>query len=244
MGWFGQRKTTLLEAFTLRRVVALPIVIAVVTAVVHGSVALSQLFAQREGQMLLGIPSWIYGVVAGLLLVLYFLIEHATRLRLQLEPRLKIAFNPDAEGIVRTPTEIYAEGKKIADDEAVYIRVTLQALSRTTVKNCVAFLTGIEKRRISTDPFIEVPVHGAIYLIPNPIDVHPRIPMPIDFLKSGRSDNKLEFSMPWPFRLRGALDEQATYRFKIDVNGDGITETIQVEVDWTGKWDAITARQV
>jgi hypothetical protein len=69
--------------------------------------------------------------------------------------------------------------------------------------------------------------------------------MPIAFLKAGQFDNKLGFTVDGlPLRLRDTFDEQGTYRFTINVNGEGITETIRVEVDWTGKWDGITARQV
>jgi hypothetical protein len=243
MGWLSDYRTTIIEAFTLRRVIALPLVIATVTAVVHASTALSKQFAR--GETLLGAPSWAWGLIAGLLLFLYFMIACANRLRLQLEPKINVSFNPNGEGMVTTPTEIYKDGKLFAHDEAVYIGITLQALSRTTVKNCVAFVTGIEKRRISNDHFIEIPVHGPLNLTPTPIDVHPRIPMPIAFLKAGQFDNKLGFTVDGlPLRLRDTFDEQGTYRFTINVNGEGITETIRVEVDWTGKWDGITARQV
>jgi hypothetical protein len=61
-------------------------------------------------------------------------------------------------------------------------------------------------------------------------------------VKCGQFDNKLGFTVPTPFTLERALDDNATYRFTIEVNGDGISETIQVEVDWTGKWDSIVAR--
>jgi hypothetical protein len=245
MGWFSQRKTTVLEAFTLRRVLALPIVISVVTAVVHASVALSNLLA--KGQLLLGVPSWVYGIVAGLLLVLFFFLEHATRLRIELEPRLNVSFNPDAEGITRTPTEVYAytgsKVEKVRDDEAIYVRITLKSLSKATVKDCVAFVTKLEKKTLTDTEFIDIPLHGAIPLVPSPIVVYPRIPATIDFLKSGRYDNKLELSVSWSLRLRGALDDLGTYRFTIEVNGDGVTDTIRVEMNWNGSWESITGRR-
>src|SRR5260370_1971862 len=103
MVWVNQRATTILNAFTLRRVIALPIVIAVVTAVVHGSAALSQFFLQQEGRMLLGLPSWAYGLLAGLLLLLFFLLEYANRLRLELEPNLPVTFYREHICLVHSP---------------------------------------------------------------------------------------------------------------------------------------------
>jgi hypothetical protein len=85
-------------------------------------------------------------------------------------------------------------------------------------------------------------LRGALSLTPSPINVYPRVPTTVDFLKSGQHDNKLEGSIPWPFRLDGALDDKATYGFTIEVIGDDIAQNIRVEIDWAGKWDAITGR--
>jgi hypothetical protein len=236
----------ILEAFTLRRVIALPIFIAVVTAVVRGSAALSEYLTRQEGHAFLGVPSPAWGILAGLLLVFYFLIQYATRIRKSIIPKISVVFNPSGEGIVRTPTEVYqqTEGKwaKIRTDQAVYIRITIRAMSRMTVKGCVAFITRIQKRPTPTASFTEVLVFNAIALTQTPLDVYPRVPATVDFLKCGQFDNKLGFTVPTPFSLEGALDDNATYRFTIEVNGDGISETIEVEVDWTGKWDSIVAR--
>jgi len=139
---------SILESFTLRRVIALPILIAVVTAVVRGSTALSEFFTHQEGRTLLGIPSFAWGLLAGLLLILGFVIQHATSLRKSLSPKISVSFNPTGDGIVRTPTEIYEQtGSKwagVRTDQAVYIRIAIRTLSRTTVKACVAYLTKIE----------------------------------------------------------------------------------------------------
>jgi hypothetical protein len=54
MDWLSQRVATLLDAFTLRRVIALPIVIAVVSVAATLSTAISQTFA--NGDLLLGLP--------------------------------------------------------------------------------------------------------------------------------------------------------------------------------------------
>jgi hypothetical protein len=49
---------------------------------------------------------------------------------------------------------------------------------------------------------------------------------------------------PWPFRLENALDDDASYRFTIDVIGEGLAKTICIAVVWTKRWDAITGSKV
>jgi hypothetical protein len=91
---------------------------------------------------------------------------------------------------------------------------------------------------------VDIPLHGSISLTPSPIDVHPRIQNVLGFLKAGEADNELSGTTPWPFRLEGALKEEATYRFTIEVIGDGLAKNIRVTVVWTKRWNAITAYKV
>jgi hypothetical protein len=206
-------------------------------------------FPQNAGPpVIFGFPSWILGLTLAFFIFAIWMLEVAAHYRKKLLPKIGVSFNRTGEGIVRTKTVVVEQDVtgaiKRRDDEAVYIRITLSAVSQITVRGCVAFLTEIEKKLIPTGPFIKIPVAGGIPITQTPIDVHPRVPTSVDFLKSGRSDNKLEFSMAWPLRLLGALDDNATYRFTIEVNGDGITETIRVDIDWAGKWDTVTGHQV
>jgi hypothetical protein len=52
----------------------------------------------------------------------------------------------------------------------------------------------------------------------------------------------LGFCVPTPFLLADIFDDKATYRFTVEVNGEGVTQTIVVEADWGGKWDGIVVR--
>jgi hypothetical protein len=89
-----------------------------------------------------------------------------------------------------------------------------------------------------------VPVNGSLSLVTAPMDVHPRVPLSIDFFKAGRNDKRLEPAFAWPFRLRGVFDDIGLYRVILEVIGDGIGQSICVEINWTGQWDQITGRQV
>ncbi len=44
-----------------------------------------------------------------------------------------------------------------------------------------------------------------------PVDVYPRVPATVDFLKVGEFDKKLGGTVPWPYRLDGAFDDKATF---------------------------------
>jgi hypothetical protein len=101
MGWLGQRATTVVGALTLRRVIALPIMVAVITAAVRGSTAITGYLLEHEWRFL-GLPSWAFGLLAGLLLLLYFLIEYANRLRLELEPKLQVSFDRERGCVVES----------------------------------------------------------------------------------------------------------------------------------------------
>jgi hypothetical protein len=165
------------------------------------------------------------------------LIGQATHLRLQLEPKLKLSFNPNAEGMGRTPTKVYEpSGKELRTDEAIYIRITLDCLSKATVKDCVAFITKIEKKLPNSETFSTIRMYGAIPLLSQPREVYANIPATIDFLKTGKYENKLDCAVPLPFVLEDVFKGIATYRIIIRVNSAGITQEIQVDVDWTGDW--------
>jgi hypothetical protein len=259
MGWFRDSFSLLREAASQNKVL---LTVAGGLLLFLGAADTAQKFVQErisdwimlprhgESVLMFGVPSSLLAVMLASFIIAFWLLLYAGGLRKRLTPKIDVQFNPKGEGIVLSPTHVYERDQTgnitgIREDEAVYVSITLMTLSETTIRNCVAFLTKIERRLIPTGPFVDIPVFSLIPLLPNPIDVHPQIPIPVSFLKAGRSDNKLEFSMSgWPLRLRGAFDQSATYRCTIGVNGDGVTRTIQVDVDWAGKWDAITARQV
>jgi hypothetical protein len=93
------------------------------------------------------------------------------------------------------------------------------------------------------DQFIDIPLQGSLSLTPQPVDVYPRIPATVSFLKAGQYDNRLGGAISWPFRLDDVFNDNAIYRFTMEVVGDDIAKNICVEVDWGGEWDKITGRE-
>lgn len=225
MGWFGQRATTILNAFTLRRVLALPLAVAVVTAFVHGSAALSQFFLHQEGRMLLGLPSWAYGVLAGLLLLIYFLLEYATRLRLEIEPKLRVSFDRERGCLVNTPVQHFIQehgaygGTRTVlahTTRAIFARIRADALSSTKVRGCVAYITAIKSKKQSEDSFTRHPIHDPIPLASQEADVPTKVPWFWDFITVSQEPGSVpEFPVPVKLTLYDAVRAPGIYRFTI-----------------------------
>jgi hypothetical protein len=245
MGRFADRGITIKNSLTLERVIAVPILFGVITGVDR----LASLIAAQRGAMLAGVPGWAWATLAVSWLLLGFMIEYATRLRLSLIPKLALSFNPLKEGIVQTPIEVPVQGSisgqvLIKEYRASYVRIRIDALSKTTVKGCAAYLTKIEKRRHPGEAFVEVPLSADLLLTPTPIDVPPKVRGTVDFLTCNDLHNKLVLSTPAPFTMRDIFDEPGTYRITIVVIAGDIDKTIQVEIDWSSKWDMIVGRQI
>lgn len=255
MGWLSQRAATIVDAFTLRRVIALPIVIAVVTAVVHGSAALSQFFFHQEGRMLLGLPSWAFGVLAGLLLMLFFLLEQATRLRLEIQPKLKVSFDAERGCLVISPVQHFRQEPGTYNDtprtvlaretKSIFARVRADTTSISKVRGCVAYITAIESKKQPTDPFQRHPIHDPIPLALQEADIPSKVPWFWDFITiSLEPGSAPQFPVPVKLTLYDAVKEQGTYRFTIQVIGEGVTSEQRVEMDWFGDPAKIAFRAI
>src|SRR5215472_127416 len=247
MTWFKDRWSLFWEAYSRQKwvfTIALLVCVAVGTGDYLTKFISRWITFPSKGSMeILGVPAPLLGIVLFFIVLFWVMLDAAVEFNKALAPTIAVSFNPKAEGIVKTRTEIYHGGAKIRDDVATYIRITLISRSQKTVKGCAVFLTKLEKRISPADHFIDIPLQGALSLTQSPIDVYPRIPATVDFLKAGQFDKRLKGTIPWPFRLDDVLNDNATYRFTIEVVGDDIAKNICVEIDWGGKWDGITGRE-
>jgi hypothetical protein len=188
-------------------------------------------------------PVPLLGILLFVLVLFWVMLQHASELKKAVTPTIDVSFNPKAEGIILTPIHVAqqrGDAVEVMEDQSVYVSVTANVISKTTVKNCVGFITKIEKK--TTEAFEDIPVYGYIKL-GEPGDGYPRVPMVINFVRTSKASGTLDFVQPSPLRLRDVFKDHATYRFTIEVSGDGVTETIRVDVDWNGKWDGIEARR-
>jgi|ERR1019366_7074184 broad specificity polyphosphatase/5'/3'-nucleotidase SurE len=169
-------------------------------------------------------------------------------------PKFGVYFDQDRCGIVsaieRAPivsTGIYGSAR-ITEGQAfhaLYIRICVNAASHVVVRNCQAFLLSLEKQQNPNETFIYINLPQPIQLTDKPFDVMPNIPRMVDFMKTSEQDNKFSRTGYWPNALENAFSDNATYRFTIAVNGDGITAPpIKIDVVWQGIWDRVSAHQV
>ena len=135
---------TLVEALTLRRVIALPIMFSTVTVAMH----LAPFLAREVNRpMLLGAPPWAFGVMSLLGLLCIFVIIYANRLRVSLLPSITLSCEPERGGLVQTRVaQIARDGQVLAQTlMATSIRVAVRAVTRIAPKNATAFVTKFEK---------------------------------------------------------------------------------------------------
>jgi|SRR6266496_1751998 len=204
--------------------------------------------------------SWHWWIVALLALILVIFMESAYRaitrreaamadLTKTLTPKVQLSFNPTRGGITQTPVQVSQQDPgavipMVREYMATYVRIRVEALSKTTVKGCTAFLVDLEKIRDTDDAFIPISLPHGLWLREEPFDVLPDVPCAVDFLSCSTQNNKLALTGYCPLALRNVFDDIATYRCTIAVNADGVTEQIRVDIQWTGQWDKITGCQV
>lgn len=246
MDWVAHRVETGHEAFTARRI----LLIATVFAFAASAKTIADwLIKKGDEAVLMGAPPWAIGTIAALVAVIYILFEYAHRQRMALVPRFGISFKEKGLGIVQGTVQLFNPfGQMLREYDSSYVRVQVDATSRRTVK-VAAYVTQFEKSTDNGQTFSNVVLPQPIPLHAGTIDVVPNVPSMIDFASANEGSvqphqHKLYPSGAWPFKLRDALKDNATYRFTIVVSDiDGNTKTIPVDVIWQGRWDNITAKQ-
>lgn len=243
--WFSDRWDVLRDALTLRRVLAVSIVFAIATAVAAFSQRIAQWLSGGVASSLFGVPPWTWGVLVSLFLVSWFLMEYALHLKRESTPRLRASFDPRKAGITWAIERPVVQNALAPDAgfRATYIRFRVEALTKKAVRDCTAHLINIWKLQPPDGQPIEVDLPHVIGLGPPQFDVLPYAHRMIDFLRCNETDNILRPTAPWPFHLEHVFDEPATYRFQFAVEGDGVSETLTVDVHWTGVWNTIKAEQ-
>ncbi len=246
MQWFKDRLLTVREAFVVREVLALPIVVTAVTLAAAGFAIVSNYVADWGVYGLLGIPRWAVIAFAAVFLTLVFMIEYANRLRADLVPKIKLSFDAKQSGIALTPVAIKAQDDQERSTgqiiDAIYIRIHAELLSKATLRDCPTFIEKIWRRSADNAPLQEITLHNPISLAE--VTVRPRIKSHVDFLFCISSDNRLQIAGAWPLNLRNAFDTAATYRFRLTLIAADVPTSIEVDVCWTGQWDKVTAQQV
>ena len=227
---------TAVEALTATRVLVIGSIFALATLFVRFVSEISW-----RGHLLLDAPTWAIWVIVVLALLLFFFLSYANRKRKELVPKVDLAFD-----VVQTPTIIVAQvnGQLTqTPSNGTYARVRIETATKGIVKDCVAFVSKIEKKNNSSKKFEPIELPDPFLLTANPIIVYSNIPTFITFFQVGE-DNVPQLPPPWPLKLQGAFNEAASYRFTISVSAGGVTTDRQVEVNWPGAWDKVIVASI
>lgn len=245
--------STLIDAFTLQRVLALPLFVTFVTLAVRYGPILAQ---EANRPVLLAAPPWAFGAIAGLTLLLLFVVTYATRLRLSLLPKMVLVCDPEQGSLVRTRVAKFAlkDGQPVHAEDgqpvgtevmASSIRISVRATTRVAPKNATAFLTKFEKLNEAGEwessrynELVQLPWVGET-MTADLSDLFPRFVSVFHI----EDDNKIGFWMVgMPFSLVDFFQPVTRYRLTVAVIADGTTQQTTFELDWTGKWDTVTLR--
>jgi hypothetical protein len=246
----------LVDALSLRRVLALSIIFAVVS----GTVQLAPLLAREFNRtMFLGAPPVVWGAISLLLVLCGFLLKRLKEYRELLEPRMTLTCEPDRGGLVQTPVTKFVldKGQPVFSERdrqpvstrvmATSIRVSVRAASRVAPRNATAFLTKFE--RLNEGGVWETSRYNELVQVPwagegLAVDLSDLFPKFASVLHI-EEDNKIGFwNVGMPHTLAEFLARVTKYRLTVAVIAEGMTEQRVIEVDWKGKWDTVTVRAV
>lgn len=166
-----------------------------------------------------------------------------------LTPAFATHFDSDNGGIVVTPTKTKAIiGDVQYESRATYVRATVRAVSKKTVVGCEAYLTDV-KKSVSGDGFHNIGFTDPIRLgwaldDQKTVSLPHGVPRFANILVWHHDSNKLAIDATWPLTLREHFKEAAIYRLKVTVAAEGVSDSIQIDVTWTGPGGQITATQV
>ena len=159
-----------------------------------------------------------------------------------LRPRLAVHFdNEPGEGlrcISKTPDSKVFHPDAVPDGFAYYVRVMVKNKSRSTAKDCRAYLTKIEKvgkwdQYVTThqDP---LPLAWA-FVGHSPISLPPRMEFFFDVFSTKSFDSRvIPMTNPQPMIWKKILTDKAKYKITVSVTGENVDPvTTTVEVEWS-----------
>lgn len=236
---------TLKEALTRKEIILGGVVVTAVTGAIAYYPKIARFLTSSTQETLVGVPGWAVATVVGSLVLSYFLLVYATRLRESLEPQLKLSFDQHESGIAITPIDVIgvdANGQRFVErTSGTYIRIHIETVSKKGVSPCVPYIVAIAKRKLGHGPFTSIAIHNPIGLAE--VTVRPSIKAHADFLSCSKLDGRMQITPQMPLALQDAFVDLATYRFAIRVYADDTHRTIGVDVTWKGQYDTITAEQ-
>jgi hypothetical protein len=200
-------------------------------------------FLEQRGmiQETIGIPDWVLAIIVFCVWSTLTLLWHAVKLRRQITPKFSLEFDPSKNCIEKPPT---FGPPPFKPGNATYLRIRIEAESDAVLSECRTWITSIEKVEANGNKAnIHIP-HNMWVRSKVPFKVYPGITETADFLECHEGSPGPILSGNKPNILLNAFDKLGIYRFTLTVWGDGGRKKIQVDVDWRGQWNTMTARRV
>lgn len=191
-----------------------------------------------------GVSPIVIGILAALISLAYFLVDHIVTLRKRLTPLLSVDYDDKAQDCHKT-IEIGPTPRRFG--RSLRLRVTCK--SDVNVEQCSGFLTRIEYRAHGGQ-FSDEPLYEPTYLDWSlsdpqfsPVTVYPNVPR---YLAVCRTDEHLSgfFSRTKhrSFVTPELFDKIGEYRLHVEIVGAHATTISRVlMVTWNGKWSEIRA---
>jgi hypothetical protein len=217
--------------------------------IIIGSIAATLLSVARTWLDQQGItvnlpPSWIIVVLSGAVLIAFWFLNHATKLRLQTVPHVKVGLAPVKNAILKHPAE---RGGTLESQKRV-VNGKVTGISQG-VHNCEANITAIRYQAAEGEVFVAVPEFASFTLEwtrhGGPWDAVPQgITKYFKIVQAREDDNRLHIPGAQEIALfRQLFRKPGRYEIDVVVSAGLISDAFTVEVTWTGTWHELTATE-
>ncbi len=161
----------------------------------------------------------------------------------ELAPSIAVEFPAGGGGMVETPEKARnVDLSTSAEWSTIYIRVRVESTSKMVARGCSAHLVAIEKdvgNGFQPTAFVDSLQLPWALIGVGEVDIPYRVKRFVDVIKINDRDKKLKFVVPWPLTLRNFFDDHATYRLTVVVASGEISQSIDLDVVWTGGMDTL-----
>jgi hypothetical protein len=190
-----------------------------------------------------GLPGWLVFVALALLCVVGWLFESLVKAHQDLTPKFLASFDPERGGI--SETQLYRNGTEFVDD-GKYLRVTVQNIALRSVENCVANLVRIERQSTPTTTEVlwdqdALPLAWAM-IRDFEAKIHHEAKRFVEVGRILKGSGQFKFATVLPNRLVTKLRDGGTFIVTVVVTGDGVSQSVQIEVRTDGTFEGFTAR--
>ena len=197
----------------------------------------------------IGIPSWVVGVLVFFLISAFQVLNYAIKLRRKITPNIQISFDPEGS-IVETEQEIRSSQGPSRMCNARYVRGLVTTQAEVAVMDCSVYLTEVSQRTSSgafeRTKFLDgAPLLWATSESQYNVKIAKGIRRYFDILHVNDDTNSLQLAMnATPFRLVDLFKMPGTFRLKVIAVADGAQAEAIFEFTKGDNWNDISGRQV